>query len=294
LHHVPGWTTREDPALSADQSERPPLSSPDQPDGKPSGLPRLHFPQRPDGQGLAPAPGAYPPAPAPGEQQPPQQDGPQPPQQGAPQQGVQQPPQQGVQQPPQQGGPQPTQDPWQGQQPPWERQAPPGNAPWDPPGGSPGWGTQPRRSGRTGPRQPARPAGPLRPAEPSIRQRAVAALILGVLSLLALLGVGSNFRRGIYLVIFALAVGICACWFGITAMRKARSSASMRPRGAVAGTVLGVIGALLSVILLVAFAAFWNQLTSFSQCLNQANTPSAQQACVDQLHRSVGLSNLSG
>jgi uncharacterized membrane protein len=115
-----------------------------------------------------------------------------------------------------------------------------------------------------------------------------------VLSVLALLGVGSNFHRGIYLVIFALVVGIGACWFGITAMRRARRSVSMRPRGAVAGTVLGVIGALLSIILLLALVAFWRQLTSFSQCLNEANTPSAQQACLTQLHRSVGLSKLSG
>jgi predicted PurR-regulated permease PerM len=127
-----------------------------------------------------------------------------------------------------------------------------------------------------------------------MRQRAVAALILGVLSLLALVGVGSNFHRGIYLVIFGLLVGITACWFGITAMRRARLSVTMRPRGAVAGIVLGVIGALLSAVLLIAFAAFWQQLNSFSQCLNQANTPSAQQTCVNQLHHSVGISRLSG
>ena len=47
-----------------------------------------------------------------------------------------------------------------------------------------------------------------------------------MLSLLALLGVSSNFHRGVYLVVFSLAVGIAACWFGITAMRKARLSAS--------------------------------------------------------------------
>jgi predicted PurR-regulated permease PerM len=127
-----------------------------------------------------------------------------------------------------------------------------------------------------------------------VRQRAIAALILGLLSVLALLGVGSNFHRGIYLVIFGLLVGISACWFGISAMRRARLALTMRPRGAVAGIVLGVIGALISVILLIVFAAFWHQLTSFSQCLNQANTPSAQQACVNQLHRSVGISKLSG
>jgi predicted PurR-regulated permease PerM len=127
-----------------------------------------------------------------------------------------------------------------------------------------------------------------------MRQRAIAALILGVLSLLSLLGVGSNFHRGIYLVIFALAVGISACWFGITAMRKARRAATMRPRGAVAGVVLGIIASVLSLVLLIALAAFWQQLNSFSQCLNQANTPSAQQTCLDQLHRSVGVSRLSG
>jgi predicted PurR-regulated permease PerM len=122
----------------------------------------------------------------------------------------------------------------------------------------------------------------------------VAALILGVLSLLSLLGVGSNFHRGIYLVFFALAVGVGACWMAITAMRKARRSVSMRPRGAVAAIVLGGIAALLSAVMLLAFAAFWNQLNSFSQCLNEANTPSAQQVCVNQLHNSVGISKLSG
>jgi predicted PurR-regulated permease PerM len=106
--------------------------------------------------------------------------------------------------------------------------------------------------------------------------------------------VGSNFHRGIYLVFFALAVGIGACWMAITALRRARRAVSMRPRGAVAAIVLGGIGALLSAVMLLAFAAFWNQLNSFSQCLNEANTPSAQQACVNQLHSSVGISKLSG
>ncbi len=247
---------REEPALPADQSPQPPLSFPEQSDEKQSELPRLHFPQRPDGQGLAPAPGGYPqPPPAP----PPQPDG----------------------QTPAPGAARPA-----------------GNTPPAPPGAPPDWaqrwGPQPGAPGGPGPRRPPRPAQPLRPPEPVTRQRAVAALILGVLSLLSLLGVGSNFHRGIYLVIFSLAVGLSACWFGITAMRKARLAMTMRPRGAVAGIVLGVIGALLSTVLLIAFAVFWQQLNSFSQCLNQANTPSAQQACLSQLHRSVEVSRLSG
>jgi multisubunit Na+/H+ antiporter MnhB subunit len=110
--------------------------------------------------------------------------------------------------------------------------------------------------------------------------------------MLALVGVRSNFHRGIYLVIFALVVGIGACWLGITAMRRARRAVSVRPRGAVAAIVLGVIGALLSAALLLAFALFWNQLNSFSQCENEANTPSAQQTCVNQLDHSMGISQL--
>jgi hypothetical protein len=226
-------TAREDQALPADQSQRPPLPSPPEPDGNGTlpELPRLHFPQQPDGQGLAPAPGGSPP-PAP-----------------------------------------------------WNGPPPPPGAPGDPPPAPPGadqrWGNG-RPAGRPrGPRQQ------LRPPEPAARQRALAALVLGILSLLSLLGVGSNFHRGIYLVIFALLVGLSACWFGVTTIRKARRSVTMRPRGAVAGTVLGVLGALLSAILLIAFAAFWPQLTTFSRCLSTANTPSAQQACLDQLHRSV-------
>ena len=120
-----------------------------------------------------------------------------------------------------------------------------------------------------------------------MRQRAYAALFLGGLSVFALLGIGGNFRRGVYLVIFSLAVGIAAAWLGITAMRQARRAASMRPRGAVLGTVFGVISAVLSAFLLIFVAVFWTQLTAYSQCLGAANTVTGQQACVNQLDRSV-------
>jgi hypothetical protein len=245
-------TTSEDPALSADPSQRPPLGSPAPPEGRGDpglaplgspqppegkeelpGLPPLHFPRQPDGQGLAPAPGASPP-PA----------------------------------------------PWNAPPPP----PPPRPGPGVPPGAPPDagrWG-----NGRP-PGRPAGPGRPLRPPESAVRQRAVAAILLGVLSLLALLGVGTNFHRGIYLVIFSFLVGLSAVWFGMTAIRRARRAVTMRPRGAVAGTVLGIIAAVLSAVLLIAFAAFWPQLNTFSRCLDAANTPSAQQACLNQLHRSV-------
>jgi hypothetical protein len=231
------------------------VSSPEQPQekGKSPGLPRLHFPQRPDGQGLAPAPGGQPPPPP----TPPGHNGPPPPdtRPGPPPGG--------------QPGAPPGVPP--DARPPWGNQPPPG---WSRPAGQPG------------------PGRPLKPPETATRQQAWAALVLGVMSVIAIPAIGSNFHRGIYLLIFSLVVGIAACWFGITAMRRARRALTMRPRGAVAGIVIGVIGSLVSVLLLVGFVAFWPQLNDFSRCLQSANTPSAQQACQDQLNRSVGISGL--
>jgi hypothetical protein len=120
-----------------------------------------------------------------------------------------------------------------------------------------------------------------------VRQRALAALIFGAISLFALLATGTNYHRGIYLVIFALAVGASACWLGVSAMRKAKRAGTMRPRGAIAGTVFGGLGILFSVILLSLLAAFWNQFSVYSQCLGTAQTSSAQQACYSQFTHSI-------
>jgi hypothetical protein len=120
-----------------------------------------------------------------------------------------------------------------------------------------------------------------------VRQRGLFAMLMGTLSVVALLGLGSNFHRGIYLVVFALLVGIGACWLGITALRQAKRGATWRPRGAIFGTVVGALGSLVSLGLLITFTLFWPQLNQYSQCLNSANTLSAQQDCMTQLDRSV-------
>ena len=122
---------------------------------------------------------------------------------------------------------------------------------------------------------------------PAARQRATIALLLGALSVLALLGLGGNFHRGLFLVIFSLAVGVGGCWLGITALRQARRAGAWRPRGAIFGIVFGALGGLLSIVLLIAFAVFWTQLSQYSRCLAGANTLSAQQACLTQLNKSV-------
>jgi hypothetical protein len=136
------------------------------------------------------------------------------------------------------------------------------------------------------PPRPPRPARPTRPPEREVQQRAFAALIFGLLSLLALLGVGYNLHRGIYLVIFALVVGPLACWLAISAMRRAHRDGTWRPRGAIAGVIFGVLATVLGLGMLALFTLAARQVSQYSQCLSQAQTTSAQQACTSQFERS--------
>jgi hypothetical protein len=128
----------------------------------------------------------------------------------------------------------------------------------------------------------------LPPPDPAVRQRALAALMLGALSLIGLvLGLG-NLRRGIYVAVLTLLFAAGAIWLGVTASRKARRSGTARPRGAVGGITLGWIGLAFSALWLLVLAVFWPQLNAYYNCMGSANTVTAQQACHDQLNNSVG------
>ena len=133
------------------------------------------------------------------------------------------------------------------------------------------------------------PAGrQLPPPEPAVRQRALAALLLGALSLIGLtLGLG-NLRRGIYVAILALLFAAAAVWLGVTASKMARRGRTARPRSAVGGVVLGGLGLAFSVLWLLVLAVFWPQLSTYYSCLSGANTVTAQQACHKQFTDSVG------
>jgi hypothetical protein len=121
-----------------------------------------------------------------------------------------------------------------------------------------------------------------------VRQRALAALMLGALSLIGLvLGLG-NLRRGIYVAVLTLLFAVGAIWLGVTASRKARRSGTARPRGAVGGITLGWIGLAFSALWLLVLAVFWPQLNAYYNCMGSANTVTAQQTCHDQLNNSVG------
>ncbi len=148
---------------------------------------------------------------------------------------------------------------------------------YQPPGGR---GTQPKGM-LPGRRQ-------LPPPEPAVRQRALAALLLGVLSLIGLmLGLG-NLRRGIYVAVLTLLFAAVAIWLGVTASKKARRGGTARPRWAIGGVVLGGFGLAFSVLWLMILAVFWPQLNAYYTCMGGANTVAAQQACHDQFTNSVG------
>jgi hypothetical protein len=155
---------------------------------------------------------------------------------------------------------------------------------------------QPQGGRGVQPRGQLPPRRPLPPAEPPVRQRALTALLLGVLSLIGLmLGLG-NLRRGIFVAVLTLLFGATAVWLGVTATKKARRGGTARPRWAVGGVVLGCIGLVFSALWLLVLAVFWPQLNTYYTCMGGANTVVAQQACHDQFTRSVGseLSVLQG
>ena len=132
------------------------------------------------------------------------------------------------------------------------------------------------------------PPRQLPPPDPALRQQALAAFALGVLSLLGLaLGLG-NLHRGVFVAVLTLLFAVTAIWLGIMVNRQARRGGTARPRGATSGIVLGWFGLVLSALWLVVLAVFWPQLNAYYNCMNSANTVTAQQVCRTQLTNSVG------
>ncbi len=125
-----------------------------------------------------------------------------------------------------------------------------------------------------------------------MQQRALVALVLGLLGMFGLFSVSDliglgDLRRSIFLVVFSLLVGAFALWLGVSAATRSRRAAGGRPRGAVSAIVLGSISILFSALLLITFAVLWPELSTYSRCMQGANTLAAQHSCQDQLSRSV-------
>ncbi len=108
------------------------------------------------------------------------------------------------------------------------------------------------------------------------------------MSLVAILfGFGPDPSRGIFLVIFSALVGIAAIVIGVSAIVKARKTGSYRPRGVIGGIGLGALAALISLAVGTLYLAFPNQTRTYVNCLNQAQTTSQRQACLNQLEKSI-------
>jgi peptidoglycan/LPS O-acetylase OafA/YrhL len=119
-----------------------------------------------------------------------------------------------------------------------------------------------------------------------LQQRAAAALILAVLSLIAMMLIG-NLQRAVYVVAVALVVAVAALALAISALKAAKRARTRRPRAAVASVVLGVTGALISGFALVGLLVFWSQYMQYANCLNGATTVAMQSACEQQFQNSV-------
>lgn len=124
------------------------------------------------------------------------------------------------------------------------------------------------------------------PAEPAAQRRAVAALLVALLSLTGVLALGDP-QRGVYLVAYALLAGVVAMWLAITSLARARRGRTARPHGSAAATAIAGIGILFSSVLLLAFIVLGRQMSTYGDCLSDAGTTTAQQSCQVQFTHAV-------
>ncbi len=113
--------------------------------------------------------------------------------------------------------------------------------------------------------------------------------MFGAVSLIALLGLGTDLHKGVYLLIFSAVVGISGCVIGITALVKARKTGTYRPRGAIGGIVLGALATLISVPILAIYLAFPTQVDNYINCLRQAQSSADERSCMTKFYKSIHL-----
>jgi hypothetical protein len=126
----------------------------------------------------------------------------------------------------------------------------------------------------------------LPPASVPVRQRALAAFLIGGLSLLAVPSAHDP-RKALLVLTVVIVFGATAVWLGLSANRQARREGTGRTAWAFGGMLLGVFGAGFGVVMLAAFAMFWPQMNTYFSCMNSANTITAAQACTAQFKQST-------
>ena len=146
------------------------------------------------------------------------------------------------------------------------------------------WGIVPPTDGRRSVPLPAEPA------EPATRHRAVAALLLAVLSLVGLLSLNYLQRgdqRGGVAALLGLPDGLKVA-LALTAIARARRSRTARPRGSVTATVIAEGRGSTRVGTVARNGLFaGQQLNAYGRCLNEASTSANRQACQNQFIHAV-------
>jgi len=136
---------------------------------------------------------------------------------------------------------------------------------------------------------PTRTPRALGPSSRELRERALAGFVLGGLALIGVVLMGQfHPQRGVYLLGVSLLFAAGAIVLSIAAGREARRTATSRPRTVTAGAVFGWVALVLGLLWALALTLFWNQLTTYSACMDSANTVAAKQVCLDQLNNSIG------
>jgi hypothetical protein len=123
-----------------------------------------------------------------------------------------------------------------------------------------------------------------------LQQRAFAALLLVLISMLGIVILTGNLKRVVVVLAVTLLIGGTGLWLAITAMSRSRRAGSTRPRFSLLATVLGVLVTGMSALALVGFALFWTQFSQYANCTAGANTVAAQNACDQQLNNSLHAS----
>ncbi len=109
--------------------------------------------------------------------------------------------------------------------------------------------SRPRRSrSRRQPRRSRR--RPTAPPRRDLQHRGLAAAVLGLISLFAL-SAANLVAHALYLVTFAVVVGLIAIMAGASASRRAGEEETARPRGSLAAIILGVLSIALSALVAV-------------------------------------------
>jgi hypothetical protein len=127
------------------------------------------------------------------------------------------------------------------------------------------------------------------PAAPEIRERALAGFVLSGLALIGALLMGRfEPQRGVYVLVISVLFAATAIWLGIAAGRQARRDRTMKPRTVTPSLIFGWIALIIGVLWAIALALFWSPLTTYSHCMDNANTVSATQDCQNQLSNSIG------